>query len=307
MKTFRYMSIICIFMITLLLFGCGANESNTSNTSEEENIANTDVSGDNSIEIIRMSRDVFLDFIVNPSSQDIKTMGEDTRKHVTVGDIYARGSQRFSVQPALAEFLKKENLNTYLKKREIRADVKEVFLLDAPRVPMLAWIEADNFRGFITIEDHWGGEGHAAHYTYQLYTQDEFHAEYSGVSAKITIKGAEVSDKVAQAVLYHNYADLPVLEVLELMGATVAKKSENLADVYYNGKEYVFDAEKFSMCEKKSDRDAVFPISGISFVYKKDGILMVDSTVLSGLFQELGSPVWFEFDRDEKIVRIVLK
>ena len=311
---FHYILLMCVLTTTLFLFGCSSNNSNSTatseadgNTSTREEIENTEVQGEGSMEIIKISRDVFLDFIGNPSSDVLRDVTQIERKYVSAGEIYDRGSNRFSVQPSLAEFLKKEKMKTYLEEHGIHTNVNDVFLIDSPKVPMLVWIEADGFCGFVTVEDCWGENNYATHYSYQFYTQKEFCAEYDSVFSKVIVKDATPFEKSVQAVLYHDYADFPVLEVLELMGATVTKKSETLADVHYNGKEYTFDLENFSMCEKESGEDVVIPISGRIFIYKKDGVLMVDSNTLSALLWELGTPVFYEYDRAERTIRIVLR
>ena len=311
-------------MSTLFLFGCGANETGTTNSSEKNNTAstnqeetNTETSDtqpepnptdENSIVVIKMSRDVFLDFISNPSSQAIEDMGKDVRKNVSAGDIYIRGSVLFPIEQSVANLLKKENLKTYLEQQEIYTDVKEAFLLDAENVPMLIWIDADNFQGFITINEL-SGEGHGeTPYIYRLYTKEAFFDKFSGIAAAVMIKNSQTYGKFGSAVLYHNYADVPLLETLRLLGATIVEKNENLAEILYKGNTYELDAEYLLLCPKGSSRDMLRPLpGGRVFHYKNEGVVMVDSGTMSGVLWTMETPVWFEFDRSEKLVRIELK
>lgn len=312
MRMFHCLLLICVMTTTLFFFGCSTNiptETATSKTDDrtitEGETENTEVPKEESIEIIGISREVFLDFISNPSSEILRDTTLLKRQYVSSGENYSRGSKLFSVQPSLIEFLKKVNMKTYLEEQGIHTNVKEVLLIDSPRVPMFVWIEADSFCGFVTVEDCWIENNYATHYVYQFYTQEEFYTEYNDILARVTVN-AGPCEKFAQAVLYHDYADFPVLEVLELMGATVTQKSENLADVQYNGKEYAFDSNAFSMREKNSGKDAVMPMSGRTFVYKKDGVLMVDSHTLSSLLLELGTPITYAYDRNAKTIEIIV-
>lgn len=279
-----------------------SQETDSSSVSDSD-IENEDVSIEEIfLTFYQISQDAFLEFIENPSVE-ILTAPKTTSETVALGDRYIRGSDLFLTDyDPISHFSTPERAEKYLKGKNITAKVEHVFFFNTPRMPIFVWIVGENFSGMVEfkLSEDYNEEA----YVDVFYTQEEFRQACQSLSASITIEGQPIQGE-HNAILYHRGSDVPVFTILKGLGATVSEREGNLVRVQYKGENFTFDLEKEIFVKEGAWWRDFIVNSGPTACYEKNGELMLDGNSFVSLLIPMGTHVYVESDRENRVVNIV--
>lgn len=272
--------------------------SNTDSDTENEDVSTEEIF----LTFYQISQDAFLEFIENPSVE-ILTAPKTTSETVALGERYIRGSALFLTNYDPISYLSTpERAEEYLKEKNITAKVEHVFFFDTPRMPIFVWIVGENFSGMVefNLSEDYNDEA----YVDVFYTQEEFRQACQSLSASITIEGQPFQGE-HNAILYHRGSDVPVFTILKGLGATVSEREGDLVRVQYKGENFTFDLEKEIFIKEGAWWRDFLVNSGPTACYEKNGELMLDGGSLGSIIFEMGTHVYVESDRENRVVNIV--
>ncbi len=159
------------------------------------------------------------------------------------------GELRSIITPTLFDFVtQKANLQSYLADNEVNAKVKDAVLIDSFGSPMTIWIKTDDKDYYIVIERFtYGSYSYEDDISkYELFTHEEYTTFFSIKPASLLVNGELIGDE-KPAKLYSYYADIPLVMVLESLGATVSWQDATNATIVFNDKTF-----KLNLSEQKS-------------------------------------------------------
>lgn len=316
-KTPMLFRIVLVLIVLMMLFtGCSNNSSQDNvtagNTSQKANSVNKKVYDEaqifnDEIKIYQLSRDAFYAFLESPSRDTFKNS-------VTLNSVFATANPNFisinsycfPIEQELIDFAgNTDKLQEYLLENGVKGTIQDMAIFDSPRMPLTQWLNIDNTNAFITIDIEL--EGDIEVYTYQFYSQKDFQEKYTPVSGRIIIKGKEIDcDK---AIIYHDYADIPLMEVLNAMGAKTVFKYKHNIRIRFNGALYRLDLDKGTLfAVNDAEQDLLNTIvGGPVFVYRVDDELMVGNATLAFVLSSMGEDVFVNTDRENNCVNITDK
>lgn len=277
-------------------------------TTKDDTIVNVDepipaFSGN--IVIHQISRDAFYRFLEEPSYGRIKQGSFGSYTYPEDGEWYVKwGASRFSVRDELITFAgSKDQLETYLLQNHITDEAQGAILYEAPHVPLTVWVKTTQGHVFITInEDVVINEDS---YVYKFYDQSAYYEKFKQREAKLIVKGTRVTAKTPTK-LYYNYADLPMIAVLEAMGATVKPKNDTVYSISFKGKDYVLNLSKLSLAEAGSENDNLLTriTGGPTFMYPVGNELMIDHISFRAVLRAMGDDSSVKVDMSSETVTI---
>lgn len=305
--------ILLIAILSIILSGCaGNNDFVGGNPTETENSDSKTVYDqaqifNGRINIYQLSRDTFYTFLQTPSRDAFKDSVITNSVFATENPWYmSTNLYRFPIEKELIDFLgNPDRLQAYLLENGVDENIQDMAIFDAPRMPLTLWLKLDSTSAFITIAREL--EGDTDVYAYQFYSQGDFQEKYMYTSGKIIIRGKEISSD--KAIIYHNYADIPLTDVLKAMGAKIVYKYKHNVRIRFNGTVYLLNLDEGTMfAGNDSEQNLLHQIvGGPIFVYRVDDELMVNNSTLAHLLSSMGEEVFVNTDRENNCVRITDK
>lgn len=313
---------IC-FLICIILFASGCNSvkdnsssgigisygsditanSTGSKTSDATESADYKQIFSGEIRIYQISRDGFNLFLQNPSHNSLLDDSFSSFSYPESGEWYITyNTARFPVQKQLIDFVgNSKEIQKYLNQNGVSGEIENMAVFDAPNVPITLWVKTTAENIYITINQEPEDTG----YVYRLYSQKNFNEKYACKDCKLLVKGNKVTSENPPK-LYYNYADLPLIAVMEALGAQVNRRSETSTEIVFNDKTYLLNTYERTFYEAGNKTDNLLNKvdGGSTFVYSVGNELMVDNTTLCSVLSDMGEKITVKFDTENKVVAI---
>ena len=299
--------IVSVFVIAVAVYisGCSKN-----NISIRRSVMNTDVNkincttdnrqpqtedflniaATNKIIIYNLSRDDFQDFINEPTEEMIyencirqNTYSESGVFHITSNALFLQ------IQDPLLSLLGDEdNLQNYLSESAITDKIIGTAIVDSPSFPLTVWIETENTNYFITVEL----PDYTQEYEYTLYDHTAFLEKYRIKEGRLYLNSQEIHLKSPIKIFSKN-ADIPLLTVMQELGASVEWQNSHIAIVTYNANAYFLDLESPLFCRLGDNNlNILYQIDGgASIIYAEGTELWLDWVTLKHVLNEIGVAV----------------
>ena len=255
------------------------------------------------IKIYRITRDILNSFLENPSYSMLKennlfeaTYPQDGEWHIT------SNVTRFLVKEELIDFLGDQTkIIEFLSSENITTNIEKIALLDAPNMPLTAWINTAHGNFYITINEGIDDKG----YVYRFYSQVDFDNKYIPRDGKLIVFDKEVQTTNKPKV-YHNYADVSLLDVLKALGAEIEIQSETTRAINFNDTKYILNLSKKSFFKQGEENNNLLTTldGGSFFVYTIDNELMVDTSTMRNVLYEIGIEVFLSVNSQSSSVVI---
>ncbi len=320
MKKASLISMVLIFLFVSLC-GCGKNTDSPTDikdttkevistvkpeepTDSDYEYAELPVEGE--LNVYRISRKVFFDFIESPSIEILNTKNSGVHSYPSEGEKIYETSGVFRIEQSVVDFVDVESIQRYLSDNGYDVTVESVSVFKNESLPVCIWIITTKEDFAITIneklDDYYSDEP----YVYRLYTQAEFVDKFSRIEGKAVINGKSLPDD-AIVYIYHNYAEVPLLASLECYGAEIISNDGDIAELKLNGETYYLDLVSRNFYRDGEERDNLFHQvdGGVSYYYVLGNDMMVDDIVFRYIIEDItGVFPKVHIDRNTKIVEI---
>ena len=119
-------------------------------------------------------------------------------------------------------------------------------------------------------------------------------------------------ESFSQSDLIHVYyegqsinAKLPVVIILEALGAEIKQNSDSVVKFRYNGADYILDIQAVSVVEEGSNWNLIMPAPGGTMRYEiLENELLLDYISIETLLYGLGSDICIKVDYDNYVVTL---
>ncbi len=248
------------------------------------------------IEIYQIERDTFDIFIKNPSMDHFSAAEPKVyynvnalKRHLTV-----------EILPAFIEFVSDTTkIQEFLTQNGMNCDVNGVVIIDAPEVALTMWVQSDQEDIFITINE----EIEDKPYVYRCYSLSDYNKKYGCLYGSLNANGIRIAD-IAPISIYSDYADVPLLCVLEAFGSVIDRTNEDLISITFHNKNYRLNIKNRDLYEVGNGLNMLHLYGGFQFIYPAEHDLMVDTNTLSSVMYNMGQPISIDCDRENNIVTI---
>lgn len=281
------------------------NEATTVQVTEPEyNYVDTPVEGE--LNIYDISREVFFEFIENPSIEILNTQNRGVHSYPTEGDEIINGSMMFTIDQSFENFVNIESIQCFLSDNGYNAAVENVSIFVASSLSVCIWIETTEDDFVITVNESMDDWFSDELYVYRLYTEEEFCDKFSREEGTAIVNGTELSSD-STVYIYHSYAEVPLLASLECYGAEIISNNGDIAELKLNGETYYLDLVSRNFYRDGEERDNLFHQvdGGVSYYYVLGNDMMVDDIVFRYIIEDItGVFPGVHIDRNTKIVEI---
>ena len=320
MKKASLISLVLILLFVSLC-GCGKNTDSPTDIADttkevistvkpeeptDSNYEYAELPVEGELNIYRISRKVFFDFIESPSIEILNTKNSGVHSYPSEGEKIYETSGVFKIEQSVVDFVDVESIQRYLSDNGYDVTVESVSVFKNESLPVCIWIITTKEDFAITInemsDDYYSDEL----YVYRLYTQAEFVDKFSRIEGKAVINGKSLPDD-AIVYIYHNYAEVPLLASLECYGAKTISNDGNIAKFSFNGEVYCLNIKQYDLYKEGEENADLFPAlaGGTSYVYSHGNDVMVDDIVFSYIIEDItGVFPKVHIDRNTKIVEI---
>lgn len=309
--------LLALILLVVSLCGCGKSTDtqidepdttkksiiidNTEPATEPE-YNNVDTPVDGELNVYNISRDVFLEFIENPSIEVLNEKNRAVHSYPSEGDVMVAVTTHFTLTEDLISFVNKEAIQAYLSDNGYDVVVEDIVMFWEGNNNKSIWIDTAEQDFYITLGWDYSNDERI----YEIYTADEYKAEFSRVEGKVIINGTELSGN-STAYIYHNYAEVPLLASLECYGASIISNDGNIAEFKLNGETFYLEFGSREFYRDGDERDNLFHQvdGGISYYYVNGNDMMVDDIVFRYIIENImGVFPQVHIDRNDKVVEI---
>lgn len=294
MKTFPRI-LLCIIVLVCFLSSC----SNSVSTKIIDENAVTEISYskeeykmvfDGELKIYKISRDVFDCFLNNQFHSILKENCESEHIYPADGEWYETSNiYRIPINDSLIQFFGDvEQLNAYLNDNGVNGVIKNMAMFDAPKTPLTLWLCVNDVVCYITINE----TPFEPYYSYNLYSHNDYVEKFGQKAGSLYVNGVIVETQYAPKI-YYNYADVPLLCVLDGLGANI-KQYNGKYFIKVNEESYVLNIDELTLYKRfKINKNLLTQVNGGRvFVYLVEDELMVDTATLHSILYNMG----FEFE-----------
>lgn len=257
------------------------------------------------IKIYKISRDNFISFVEKPSQNFFKNSDFSAFSFSKGEEWYITSENtRFLIKKKLIDFLGTRNgVEKYLSQNNVNGGIEDIAVFDAPKFPITVWIKTTAENVYITINE----KPEDDMYVYRLYTHYEFCEKYLPKQSKLVVEGKEIATKTLPKI-YNNYADIPLIAVVEALGAKVVRQDNDIT-IKFNGKTYLLNINEPTLyVSGNQTENLLYKVDGgATFVYSVGNELMIDNTTLYSVLSDMGKKITIKFDKDNLIVDIKVK
>lgn len=304
---------LLIIFVSFSFTGCNSIDVTPSSHNDVLNSSmNSIISGDivknevdfintNDILIHKISRDVYQEFLNQPSCELLKKNILSTFSYANDGEWFVTSNgTRFRIGDSLVDFLQ-NNTNEYLSQHNVRGNVEHMVLLSAPKMPITLWVKTSEENCYITINE----EPEDMLYIYRYYTQTEYNNKYVCKKGKLLVNNKEILTENLPKI-YNDYADIPFLSVMKSLGADIQQQNEKQFLVSFKNKVYTLDIHNCSLYVGENTKDNFFNKvdGGVFFKYSVENDVMVDSVTLGSVLYDMGQKITVKTDLNNSCVVI---
>jgi len=195
-------------------------------------------------------------------------------------------------------------LQTFLGQHGVIGEIEYVAVLQVPAVPIVIWTQVGNQSFFITIEAVFEDiTNHTGALSYQFYTQSDFYELIRQGAGTLIVNGIYITGE-SHIVFHYGHVELPLVAVLEALGADVQWLEDEIILIAYADKEYKLDINRRSLVEVETDQLHSLLVTGGGVVRFEvlDGELIVTNWSIWAVLQALGAEI--HIDRAQMVVTI---
>jgi len=245
------------------------------------------------VSIDMMKRDALLEFLADPRTYSFRG-GWDIPVNGIPG-YPTLNYERFYLKPDLLEIATDHSaMEAFLKKRGITCDVTEIHLFEAAITPFTLFVKTgDGTLYFIGVE--YSEDVH----TYTLYTEEEYLAAYYPHPLTIMVDGKKLETD-DPFVAYGEYAELPLVAIMEALGAQLEWKYDDYVGITWGGNQCWIDTDYSSLTYGGQRFHAVMDRYSL---YKGNDVTFRSDT-LQEFFKAFCHGVTVRVDAEESVVYI---
>ena len=168
-------------------------------------------------------------------------------------------------------------------------------------MPLTVWLKTSQENVYVTINESVDDKG----YVYRFYSQVDFNNKYIPNDGKLIVFEKEIETKNKPKV-YHNYADVSLMDVLKAVGAKIETQNETTRTIIFNDTTYTLNISEKSFFKQGEENNNLLTtlVGGSFFVYTEDNELMVDTATLHNVMYEIGLEVFIKVDSQNDTVVI---
>lgn len=307
---------ICIILICIFVFMSGCTADNNADTSSEEIKINTasdyKVVFSEKIEIYTISHKVMNAFLENPYHNILKDNCENSFSYPKDGNDYSPdGCVTYYIDGEFSDFWRNEQkVKEYLKENGINEKIENMAILDAPCIGLVIWIKTESEHLYVTSNEYDNDlDNPDIKYTYRFYKQTDFNNKFMLKEGKLFVEKKEIATKYVPQ-LYSDYAYIPLTSVFEGFGAEIVWKSDTKANIIFEGEKYILVLKEVECYHAKDKNIDLLPTiyGGYGYLrYLEKGDIMVSTTYLPYIMDEIGYDVSCDIDRENCTVTISIK
>lgn len=175
----------------------------------------------------------------------------------------------------------KAGFEALLSERGVQQELKNVALFMTYEELPAAWLQTEDRSFFL-----WGTFA-TGELTFVFSRDSDFVAFFAEKECKVLVNGDEI-DSAVPGILHGFSADVPMLAVLQKLGATVAWESSEKASVCFGGETYGLDLELVTFGAEEDLLGECLVAGGYSVYYPVEGDVMISHTAMLTLLEELG-------------------
>jgi len=330
MKGFVGLS-ICV--ILCVMTGCGAHIIATTALSRLDTKVPGGGSIINKVKVYELGRDIYYQFIENPSYDILDRQGSKTGVSIyslsttsaglieveTIsyrpGSIYEYGegmlrigsASGLAVYGSLIDFAgNKTEIKKYLAQKGVTASIESVCVISGLQITDTIWVKTDKGNYFITIDEKqedYINDPQKTTYVYRFYTQTEYCQKFSPKNCTLIINGKDITSGNYEK-LYYNYADLPMTAIMKALGAKVEWQNKTTALITCGDKKYILNTTKCTLFDvgKPQDDDlkyniiTVFP-GGYRFYKVVGDEFVLDSSTMGRVVALMGAKINIDYEK----------
>ncbi|MBR4054763.1 MAG: hypothetical protein IKK06_08205, partial [Clostridia bacterium] len=245
------------------------------------------------VSIDMMKRDALLEFLADPRTYSFRG-GWDIPVNGIPG-YPTLNYETFYLKPDLLEIATDHSaMEAFLKKRGITCDVTEIHLFEAAITPFTLFVKTgDGTLYFIGVEYS------EDVYTYTLYTEEEYLAAYYPYPLTIMVDGKKLETD-DPFVIYGEYAELPLVAIMEALGAKLEWKYDDYVGITWGGNQCWIDTDYSSL---KYGEQRFHAVMDRYSLYKGNDVTFRSDT-LQEFFKAFCHGVTVRVDAEESVVYI---
>lgn len=255
---------------------------------------------ENHFSIYTLTQFKFQQFIQEPSMEMLIGDGvskinytQDSMLHCTTN------SRCFPINAEFATFVtNKEIMRAYIGRFMDVEEIVDIAVIDVPNMPMAIWIKTTTDYVFMTISTNSDDE-----YSYNFYTKNDFLKKYAIRESILLVNGVEIKGENTPKT-YGDSADIPMLAVLEALGATVEWQDETSAVVTYQQEIYMIDIDAPTFYKRGYKKDNLLykKLGGATVIYSAEKDIMVDIGTLRLTLNQMDENLRIQVIQDRIIV-----
>ena len=175
----------------------------------------------------------------------------------------------------------KAGFESLLSEKGVRQELKEATLFMTYEELPMAWMQTEDRSFFL-----WGTFA-TGELTFVFSRDSDFSAFFAEKECKVLVNGEDI-DSAVPGILHGFSADVPMLAVLQKLGATVAWDTSEKASVCFGGETYGLDLELVTFGAEEDLLGECLVAGGYSVYYPVEGDVMISHTAMLTLLEELG-------------------
>ena len=252
--------------------------------------------------IYSITRDAFDSFLEEPTLIVFDNQKSTEYAHSFKKQWHIRyGSSRFPIRKELLNFVTdEEKIKTLLSQQAEIEVIQDVIIFEAPNIPVTLCVKSQEDFWFITINEQPDDEN----YVYRGYSLSDYKNKYGYVNAELKVEDQNVQcDAIIK--MYHGYADVPFVEILICLGMDIRYEGEEIV-IQANNDTYRLDVQNIKLVKNDNeDSNMLYQLDGgVTFAYYSNNSLMIDTTSLITILEEMGVAIHINYDKENGIITI---
>ena len=317
MKKKIFVGLVCLFF-SFAASGCANNNSVVEKQPNNDSIA------DSAIVVCDLTREQCAFFLKSPSvdyleknterfkysidpNNDKKIIFQKVTGTSAVAESIDGGVHRLSYTPiycSLVEFWGSEiKVQEYLQNNNIIEHTNTVYFLCMNGLPDCIWISTETEWYFVTIDEQVEdieNNLHSDSFVYRLYRYDEFVSKFGVVDADLFVN----EKRLLTVKMYYDMAEIPILALLEKLGANIQWEDANV-NITYNNNGATIDTVNRIIKFKNGLEYGKEPPGGSTYFAIRESEIYIDTFIATDVLQEFG--IELSWSREELAVNVKTK
>lgn len=189
----------------------------------------------------------------------------------------------------------KAGFEALLSEKGVQQELKNVSLFMTYEELPMAWMQTEERSFFL-----WGTFA-TGDLTFVFSRDSDFVAFFAEKECKVLVNGEDI-DSAVPGILHGFSAEVPMLAVLQKLGATVAWETSEKASVCLGGETYGLDLELVTFGAEEDLLGECLVAGGYSVYYPVEGDVMISHTALLTLLEELGIGCSVSMENEKAVI-----